>query len=337
VRGRAGSELNANALPAIPACACSLRWDKMILPGNANEPRRHHYVPRCWLAGFTETGEKDGKLWLTDLQRRKQWGAVPGTAGFIRDFYRLEDKGASDPVVAEKALSQIEGEVAPILRVVDREMRAPGVEELETLLYFIAVQWARVPAFRPFILGVMDKFSHEQIGKELESPQSWRRALVKAGMDPDAPGADYERMKQFHAEKAYTMTAPTDWYVEKAFTTVDDILPGLKKRYWSTLISPSGSFIGSDSPVILEGPKGVMQGFENAELISYAISRHVSLWGTLLPIKRQVVNRKFVAKMNTLSLLKAEEQVFSHVPDFCWLDESHKYQTDWTLFSKEKY
>ena len=36
-------------------------------------------------------------------------------------------------------------------------------------------------------------------------------------------------------------------------------------------------------------------------------------------------------------LLHAEEQVFSHEPGFCWMDESLQYQTDWALFSKEKY
>jgi hypothetical protein len=42
------------------------------------EPRRHQYVPRCWLAGFTETGDKDCKLWVTGLCRRKQWQTSPG-------------------------------------------------------------------------------------------------------------------------------------------------------------------------------------------------------------------------------------------------------------------
>ena len=303
--------------------------------GSANEPRRHHYVPRCWLAGFTETGEKDARLWVTDSSRGHQWPSTPDGAGHIRDFYRLEDEHASDPVMAENALSRIETEVAPILRAVNRERRQPGVEELDAILFFMAIQWSRVPAFRPFILGVLDKFSHEQIGKELESPESWRRALVKAGMDPEAPGADYEKMKKFHAEKAYTLSAPTDWYVLRAFESIEKMLPGLKKRFWATLISPSGSFIGSDNPVIIEGPKGVKQGFENAELISYAVGRHVALWGTLRPIRRQLVSRKFVAKMNTLSMLSADKQVFSHAPDFCWLDENQKVQTDWKLFSKE--
>jgi len=36
-------------------------------------------------------------------------------------------------------------------------------------------------------------------------------------------------------------------------------------------------------------------------------------------------------------MLTADEQVYSHVPDFCWLDETGAYQTNWKLFSKEKF
>lgn len=301
------------------------------------EPRRHHYVPRCWLAGFTDTGDQDGKLFVTDFERRKQWVAAPGTADFIRDFYRLEDERSSDPLVAEKAFGQIETEVAPILRAIDQEWRAPDAEELEPLLYFIAVQWARVPAFRPLVLDIIDGLSREWIAKKLETRGAWRKALVEARMDPNSPGAEYDKLKKSFDDKAYTLVAPTDWYVLRALKAVESVLPGLHKRHWTTYVSPSGSFIGSDNPVIIEGPKGVKQGFENAELISYCVSRHVALWGTLLPIKREIVSRKFIAKMNTLSLLKTDGQVFSHVPDFCWLDSNRKYQTDWELFSKEKY
>src|ERR1700690_1456266 len=96
------------------------------------EPRRHHYVPRCWLAGFTDTGEKDGQLWVTDMVRRKQWQASPKTAGNIRDFYRLSDE-QFDPLFAEKSFSKIEDIVAPILRSIDREQRSPNAEEAEPL------------------------------------------------------------------------------------------------------------------------------------------------------------------------------------------------------------
>ena len=54
-----------------------------------------------------------------------------------------------------------------------------------------------------------------------------------------------------------------------------------------------------------------------------------------LRVRSSLVNRKYIAHLNRLLLLRAEK-VFSTVPDFCWLDENNKYQTDWTLFSKEK-
>src|ERR1039457_1662379 len=88
------------------------------------EPRRHHYVPQCWLAGFTDTGEKDGQLWVTGLVRRKQWQASPRKTGRIRAFSRLADKEL-DPVMVEKAFANIEAEVAPILRILEREQRRP--------------------------------------------------------------------------------------------------------------------------------------------------------------------------------------------------------------------
>jgi hypothetical protein len=40
--------------------------------------------------------------------------------------------------------------------------------------------------------------------------------------------------------------------------------------------------------------------------------------------------------MNRMALFRAE-QVFSALPDFCWLDENDAYQTDWTRFAKDKF
>src|ERR1039458_9071535 len=116
------------------------------------EPRRHHYVPQCWLAGFTETGENDGRVWVTDYYRQRQWPTTPENAGHIRDFYRLADP-APDPVVVERFFADLEGIAAPVLRSIDRERRGPSDDELDLLLQFMAYQWVRVPSFRPLALG----------------------------------------------------------------------------------------------------------------------------------------------------------------------------------------
>ena len=309
----------------------------MNLPTNEGaEPRRHHFVPKCWLAGFTESGTNDGRLWATDLSRQKQWATTPENAGHIRDFYRLSEP-TPDPVVVEKFFSELESQVAPILKSIDRERRPPNDDELDALLHFMAYECVRVPRFRPYALEIMDRIARQKLAEELQTSDTWLAALKKAGMDPDAPGADYEGMKRFFESGEFNISAETGWYVQRAFENVDGIVALLRERYWGTSITANGRLIASDNPVVLDGPKGQMVGFKNAEFVLYPVSRHVFLTGTLERIGRPALNLKHFASLNTMMLLRADVQVYSHMPDFSWLDEKTKHQKDWRLFSKERF
>lgn len=300
------------------------------------EPRRHHYVPRCWLAGFTEKGEDDGRLWVTDFSRQRQWPSTPDNAGHIRDFYRLADL-APDPVVVEKFFSLLEDMVAPLLRRIDRERRRRDTDELDVLLHFMAYQWVRVPRFRPFALEVLDRITRERLARELQNRQTWVAALKAAGMDPDAPGAEYEGMKRFFESGEWNITAETDWYMQRAFKDADGVLDCLRERHWGISFTDNGRLIASDNLVVLEGDKGQMVGFKNADFVLYPLSRHAFLTGTLERTKRPVENFKYFASLNTMMLLGADAQVYSHASDFSWLDENRRHQTDWHLFSKDRF
>ena len=70
------------------------------------EARAHHNVPQCWLLGFTDTGEKDGMLYVTDLKRKKQWRCKPSEVGHRRDFNRVDDPSVSDPNAIEKIFAK---------------------------------------------------------------------------------------------------------------------------------------------------------------------------------------------------------------------------------------
>ena len=222
------------------------------------EPRAHHIVPKCWLAGFTDTGENDGQLWVTDFKRKKQWSTSPGKAGRVKDYYRVSDP-TLDPVVVEDALSKMEDIVGPILKAIDRERRPPRKDELAELLHFMAIQFVRLPAFRVLALNILDKINRENMGEALRSQDSWSAAMKKADIEPDSAGSDYEGMKEFFASGEYTLAAETSWYMQRAFSAAEEIAPLLEKRYWGAAISPSGSFIGCDNPVTLDGPKGGCQ------------------------------------------------------------------------------
>ncbi|HWQ54661.1 MAG TPA: DUF4238 domain-containing protein [Bryobacteraceae bacterium] len=300
------------------------------------EPRRHHYVPRCWLAGFTENGEKNGRLWVTDFCRQKQWPSTPDNAGHIRDFYRLTDL-APDPVIVEKFFSVLEDQTAPLLRNIDRERRRPNDDEWDALLTFMAYQWVRVPQFRPLALQVLDRITRERLAQELQSPETWLAALKKAEMDADAPGAEYEGMKRFFESGEWNITAETDWYMQRAFKDAGGILECLRERFWGISFTDTGRLIASDSPVVLDGEKGQMVGFKNAEVVLYPVSRHALLTGALKRTKKPVENFKYFASLNTMMMLGADTQVYSHVPDFSWLDENRKHQSNWRLFSKDRF
>jgi Protein of unknown function (DUF4238) len=299
-------------------------------------PRAHHFVPQCWLAGFTDTGGREGRLWVTDFKRQRQWPTSPTNAGHRRDFYRVSDE-QMDPTGAEKLFSKIEDAVAPILKSLDEELREPREGELDHLILFMAIQWVRVPAFRPTILAIADSFHRSKISESLKSRESWARMLREAGISPEDPAAEYERVREFERSRKYSLSAETEWYLMRGLQGVETIVARLRDRHWGACISRSGSFIGSDNPVAMDGPKNRKIGFKNAEIVTYPVSRHVLLYGTNVAVRAPFVNQKFIARQNTFAMLSADEQIYSAVPDFCWLDVAGGYQTDWKRFSKKLY
>ena len=87
---------------------------------------------------------------------------------------------------------------------------------------------------------------------------------------------------------------------------------------------------------MMDGPKGELVGFKNAEIVLFPLSRHVLLFGANQRVKPMQATYRRVAAVNTFTMMTADEQVYSYAPDFYWLDENGNTQTDWRLFSKEK-
>lgn len=114
-------------------------------------------------------------------------------------------------------------------------------------------------------------------------------------------------------------------------------MPSLLKRHWQVSISKNGSFIASDDPVALDGEKRQMVGFTNARVIIFPVSRHVVLHGYVSPLQPIQLTEMLIARLNTMMMLHAQEQVFSRKPDFCWLDKAETYQTDWRLFDRSAF
>lgn len=298
-----------------------------------NEAKAHHFVPQCWLAGFTDTGERDGMLYVTDLRRKKQWRCKPSEAGHRRNFNRVDDPSVSDPLAIEKAFAQVENDVAPVFSKLMKERRGPkdGLE-LGTLVEYLAIQLVRVPAFRTLVRETLESEFRKNV---LSSREVWEQALRRAGVSSDDPGADYEKVLEGIASGQLKFSAETAFYLKHGADLLPAIEPSLMGRCWDWHVSPTGEFIGSDNPVALDGEQGKPIGVCNADVVIYPVSRRLLLYGTHKRVALERLTSRLMARHNTFAMLTADEQVYSHRSDFHWLDCTGKCQNDWRLFSRE--
>ena len=296
-----------------------------------NETRAHHFVPQCWLAGFTDSGEKDGMLYVTDLKRKKQWRCKPSEAGHRRDFYRVEDPSVRDPLAIEKIFSDIEGKVAPLLRSLFHEKRGPiDGSELGLLVEFLTIQWIRVPSFRTLVDRTVRAKHREEL---LGTPERWKAALEKTGVSLDDPHTDYAKMLEMIDSKDVTFSAQPGFYLQLGANVIPDIEKALHRTHWGWLVSPTGQFIGSDSPIAFDGEEGEPIGFGTNCVMVYPVTRYLLLYGTSEPIPTPYVTTKLIAQHNTFMMLSTDEQIYSFREDFHWLDKANKCQNDWRMFN----
>jgi hypothetical protein len=78
-----------------------------------HEPKLHHYVPRFYLSRFTDVS---GYLWIWERDRDRIFRTKPNRVAAEKDFYHIAElaEHGYDPLLMEKQLSQLEGEVAQI-------------------------------------------------------------------------------------------------------------------------------------------------------------------------------------------------------------------------------
>lgn len=164
----------------LPAAGCLVQSylrgsGGMTVPRHA---RRHHYVPRFYLAGFTRSGRANDRLWVHDLQRLKRWRATPSSTGFQTDYYAV-NTGVLPADAMEKALSDIERQAAPVIADVVERQELPGDKDMQVLLAFAAHLAARGPRSREAYVQSEDKIAKARILRALRTPGLWESFLAK--------------------------------------------------------------------------------------------------------------------------------------------------------------
>ena len=111
--------------------------------------RRHHYVPRCYLKGFSVARKKRRQVVVFDCKSGKSFATATENIAVEKDFNRVEVEG-HPPDVLEKAMSEFESEVASALE----RIIAAIIRQIEFDLAKAADPsegWARLPRPEPSV------------------------------------------------------------------------------------------------------------------------------------------------------------------------------------------
>jgi hypothetical protein len=223
------------------------------------EPRQHHILPAFYLAGFTDTGGKDGTLHVFDYARKRRYASKPEKVARERDFYRIYKPGKEQYIIEKDVWARLEGDISPVLRrVSETDMASP--KELGTLLSLAAMVYVRGRrGLERAYLGV-----EEQMRAGLQdgtlTAKAWEEVRelhrLAGEEDPAATQITYEEARRRLQEEAWSPIAPRDYVLrhigELHSIVLDSLMPDSRKGHmWSLAVAnpDAGEFVTSDAPL----------------------------------------------------------------------------------------
>jgi hypothetical protein len=293
-----------------------------------SEPRKHHYVPASYLAGFTDTGRADGRLFVLDKGTGRQWESSPAKSGCERDFYMIEvaEDIGDDPQAVENFFSKVEGDSRDAIQATIRDGRVPEGAMRDRLIEFLALQATRVPG----TLDGFDKFG-EQLAKTVAwyltaTPDAWEAVMKQSKEDGEPPSAiPYEQIRDFVRSGEYSITWEQNTRLGLLLQALPSIASVLAARKWTLVVATRDcpDFVCSDRPLTLcwndpSDKRGVPIGLGViGTTAQFPLTRRAALFGMFeQPFPVAVANTQLVATTNMLTAWYSTRYVYSAGPDF---------------------
>ena len=298
------------------------------LKNKSKEPRRHHYLPQCYLRGFAETREEGAPLHAFDVTEKRWFATIPRHVGYVKDFNRVDDPQHA-PSALERALVGIEGEYARVLKAMHESRTMPSEQrDYVFLLNLIAGVAIRNPRMRRKIHGMYAQTERIVSDLLLATKDRYETTIRQMKRDgyPVNESVTYESMKGFHERNEYDLIVSQTAYFKREMAGMDAILPLLYRRKWTVLVAPDTEhqFITSDQPVILlwngdvslrtreRTPPGHAH---QKTVVIFPVMKELAIIGSFIdPPRSAVVDALRVAKVNTYTLVFAQRQVYASRP-----------------------
>lgn len=288
--------------------------------------RHHHHVSVFYLAGFTDTGNRDGKLWTHDLDRQKQYRTSPAKVAHRRDFNILENK-ALGPDALENMFADNESRAAPaVCRILESRV-FPSESDLNAILEFVTLLAFRTPHVRTNLMDFTGRVAKKIAQVMTSSEKAWDATVARMRESgADMPDTSYEDIRRV-VEDCEIRVKDNDYIKGLSLTAFPEVFELMRNRGWALFVAPEAGpkFITSDHPVVLSWSDRRHGGFYGPGFalertrITVALGSYCLLVGEFeLPTGHVVsADSARVASFNSSLLLRAST-LFSAEQDFVW-------------------
>lgn len=294
-----------------------------------SEARKHHFISRCYLQGFTLNGAKNSKLFVVSLDKGRTFECAPNNVAHIRDFNRLEGL----PIGAlDNALGQFEGLACKALREIERSRSIPSDENWNYVMNLAALFAVRHPAQRENVRQFLASVSERIFDLILAEPERYYETVKQAreaGHVSTGRDVSYEEMRDFHQRKQYDFRVSTNFHVYQEMKVLDTALETFYARNWTLFFAApnAGHFVTSDRPLMLvdlsEAEPGYFRRVGHATrgtMIVFPISKSALAVGTYNAaptfLSSLLADRDEVARFNGITVQYAYREVYASSPRF---------------------
>lgn len=296
----------ARATEAAASAAANPR--KPLLTG----PKRHHYLPKFYLDGFSQ----DGLVAVYDREENEVRLQQPKDTTVIGHFYTMEDAEGRRRYEVEALLSEYEGKSSPVIKKLAAK-EAINADERTDLAIFIALAATRTPdivdslklAKVNFILDTAKRLFNdvETVAVQLRTDKLYARVSEEEIVE------EAKQMVSMAQNNGLTVNVEQKWAVGMAIRMAFAVAPILAGRDWLVLVRENGkkSFITTDAPVMLTttGPReenfwGVGFGNDDA-LVLFPLTQScvLALFGSTGELRWTTANTE---KMRHINLAMAD-------------------------------
>lgn len=267
-----------------------------------SKSKKHHYIPACYLKGFTNGGKRTSLFWAfpTDKPGTKH-GANPNDSCVKNNYYTLEN--SLDSLFIENwYANEVEPKIGNFLNEVDKLKRTDS--QNEGFIWLLSSLTFRNPQHREMIETPL--IHAERVAKSMQADYR------KQGIDLNIAAT------QFHKDDII------DYEIQQT-KTLSRYLPLYN---YCILKAPADiNVITSDAPMILANPNMKIFGVASQGTIIIApINKRTYIIGSKeiqFPFLRNGTAWE-IANLNTMVMAAANDKVFSNDDHIYIVDDSDK-------------